>query len=159
MFAIPLLEPPPGGSTAFCLDDDDNLLEPRQLVDLLDQHKALILQSSDTERPWTTDDFGDLVSNMELEYYPYIGGAAPRTIIPVRAGGDIVFTANERYVPIYIYIYIFYTPSGSIASSALWTIIANTKCLPFALSHTYLPYRSTIYQQVPPINRFLSTTN
>ena len=90
--ATPLLEPPPGGTTAFEIDD----LQPRQFVSLLDQHKALILQSG-TSEPWTTDDFGDIVSNLQLEYYPYIGGAAPRTIIPVKAGGDIVFTANERY--------------------------------------------------------------
>lgn len=92
MNATPLLEPPPGGTTAFTIDD----LQPRKFVDLLDQHKALILQSTSNE-PWTTDDFGDLVSNLQLEYYPYIGGAAPRTIIPVKVGGDIVFTANERY--------------------------------------------------------------
>lgn len=91
MLATPLLEPPPGDSTSFLLND----LQPRQFVDLLDQHKALIFKSSGSE-PFTSDDFGDLVSQLQLEYYPYIGGAAPRTIIPVKAGGDIVFTANER---------------------------------------------------------------
>jgi D-xylose reductase len=90
MHATPILEPSLG--SAFTVDD----LHPRQFVDLLDQHKALILQSSSNE-PWTTDDFGAIVSRLQLEYYPYIGGAAPRTIIPVKAGGDIVFTANERY--------------------------------------------------------------
>lgn len=93
MYATPLLEAPPGGTTAFMIDD----LQPRKFVDLLDQHKALILQSAVSNEPWTTDDFGDIVSNLQLEYYPYIGGAAPRTIIPVKVGGDIVFTANERY--------------------------------------------------------------
>jgi hypothetical protein len=94
MLATPLLEPPPGDSTPFALEN----LQPRQFVDLLDQHKALIFKSAGPE-PFTTDDFGDLVANLQLEYYPYIGGAAPRTIIPVKAGGDIVFTANERYDP------------------------------------------------------------
>ena len=92
MNATALLEPSPDGSTSFTIDD----LQPRKFVDLLDQHKALILQSASTE-PWTTDDFGDIITNLQLEYYPYIGGAAPRTVIPVKAGGDIVFTANERY--------------------------------------------------------------
>ena len=92
MNATPLLEPSPGGTMSFTIDD----LQPRTFVDLLDRHKALILQSASNE-PWTTDDFGDILSNLQLEYYPYIGGAAPRTIIPVKAGGDIVFTANERY--------------------------------------------------------------
>ena len=91
--ATPLLESSPGGMKAFVIDD----LQPRQFVDLLDQHKALILQSSNDDEPWTTDDFGDIVTHLQLEYYPYIGGAAPRTIIPVKVGGDIVFTANERY--------------------------------------------------------------
>jgi hypothetical protein len=91
MLATPILEPPPGDSNPFALTD----LQPRQFVDLLDQHKALILKSSGAE-PFTSDDFGDFVSRLQLEYYPYFGGAAPRTVIPVKAGGDIVFTANER---------------------------------------------------------------
>jgi hypothetical protein len=93
MNATPLLETSRGGPTSFTIDD----LTPRTFVDLLDQHKALILQSTTAStEPWTTDDFGDLLTNLQLEYYPYIGGAAPRTIIPVKAGRDIVFTANER---------------------------------------------------------------
>ena len=71
----------------------DNL-QPRHIVDLLDQHKALLLQSSGD--PLSTEDFGQFLVNLKLEYYPYIGGAAPRTIIPVSAGKDIIFTANER---------------------------------------------------------------
>jgi hypothetical protein len=96
MIATPILDPSPGESTSFPIDD----LQPRMFVDLLDQHKALILQSASTDNQqplqWTTDDFGDIVTSLQLEYYPYIGGAAPRTIIPVKVGGDIVFTANER---------------------------------------------------------------
>ena len=87
--ATPLLEP---GSKAFQLND----LQPRKFVDLLDQHKALIIQSQNGEQPLSADDFGDFLVNLELESYPYIGGAAPRTVIPVKAGRDIIFTANER---------------------------------------------------------------
>lgn len=85
--ATPLLE---NKSSSFDIHD----LQPRQFVDLMDSHKALLLHS-DTD-PLSVDDFGNLLVNLKLEYYPYIGGAAPRTIIPVKAGKDIVFTANER---------------------------------------------------------------
>jgi hypothetical protein len=90
-------------STSFTIDN----IQPREFIDLLDQHKVLLLQSQSNHRheqqaqehpPFTTDDFGEFVSNLQLEYYPYIGGAAPRTVIPTKAGGDIVFTANERFV-------------------------------------------------------------
>ena len=52
--------------------------------------------SSDNTTCYTTDDFANLVTLMQCEYYPYIGGAAPRTIIPISSGEDIIFTANER---------------------------------------------------------------
>jgi len=84
--AIPILE---GGST-FQIGKE---LSSKRFVDLLDQHKALIFQS--TGEPLSTEDFGHFVTSLELQYYPYVGGAAPRTIIPVAAGKDIVFTANE----------------------------------------------------------------
>jgi hypothetical protein len=98
ILATPLLEPHSGSANTFTIDN----LQPHQFIDLLDQHKALLFQSSSTTGtgndtpPFTTDDFGDFVSNLQLEYYPYIGGAAPRTVIPTKAGGDIIFTANER---------------------------------------------------------------
>jgi hypothetical protein len=75
-------------------------LKPRTFVDLLDQHKALLFSCADKEQPCLTpEDFGRFVVDLKLAYYPYIGGAAPRSIIPVSAGDgkDIVFTANERY--------------------------------------------------------------
>jgi len=92
--ATPLLEGP--SAVSFVVDDE---LEPRKFVDWLDQHKVLLFQSSDGG-PLTTEDFGQFLVNLQLEYYKYIGGAAPRTIIPVKASPDkdIVFTANERYV-------------------------------------------------------------
>lgn len=72
-------------------------LKPRTFIDLLDQHKALLFSSEDKDKPLTPDDFGQFVVDRKLTYYPYVGGAAPRSIIPVSAGKDIVFTANERY--------------------------------------------------------------
>jgi hypothetical protein len=79
--------------------------QPRTFVDLLDQHKALLFScaaadedSDKTATCLTPDDFGQFVVDLKLTYYPYVGGAAPRSIIPVSAGKDIVFTANERYV-------------------------------------------------------------
>lgn len=69
-------------------------LTPRAFCDLMDQHKALLIQQKgDT---LSIEDFGSMVAGFELEKYPYVGGAAPRTVIPVAAGKDILFTANER---------------------------------------------------------------
>ena len=78
--------------------DTDTTLAPRQFVKLLDQHKALILSAASATTESTvlsTQDFGRLVVGFQLTPYPYVGGAAPRRIIPVDAGQDIVFTANE----------------------------------------------------------------
>ena len=76
--------------------DTDTTLAPRPFVKLLDQHKALILAApATTETVLSTQDFGRLVVGFQLTPYPYVGGAAPRRIIPVDAGEDIVFTANE----------------------------------------------------------------
>ena len=86
----PLLE----GDSAKSFFIDRSELKPRTFVDLLDHHKALLFQSPSSEL--THDDFGQFLVDLQLEYYPYIGGAAPRTIIPVSAGKNIVFTANER---------------------------------------------------------------
>lgn len=89
LLATPLLD---SNSEPFVVED----LQSRKFIDLLDQHKALLFQSQATEPLLSTEDFGSLLVSLQLEYYPYIGGAAPRTIIPVQAGKDIVFTANER---------------------------------------------------------------
>lgn len=80
---------------SFSMQRDE--MTPKRFVDLMSQHKALIISSSDSEKSLTVEDFGSFVVDLKLEHYPYIGGAAPRTIIPVKAGNDIVFTANERY--------------------------------------------------------------
>jgi hypothetical protein len=104
--ATPLLER--GNAVPFPVDL--NRLEPRQFVDLMDKRKALLFHGTTIENGdnsgggssshhlLTTEDFGRFVAGLRLEAYPYVGGAAPRTIIPVSAGKDIVFTANERYV-------------------------------------------------------------
>jgi len=107
--ATPLLDP---AASSFAIDDDDDeqlqAHQPRQFVDWLDQHKVLLLQRDDgdddgdaDDLELTVEDFGRFVVHLQLQEYPYIGGAAPRTIIPVQAapGKDIVFTANERCVP------------------------------------------------------------
>jgi len=80
------------GQEAFTIDKQQ--LTPRNFVDLLDQRKALLFQNASGE--FSTEEFGRFVVDLKLESYPYVGGAAPRTIIPVKAGKDIVFTANER---------------------------------------------------------------
>jgi len=61
----------------------------------LDTHKALLLRAQTGSPSLVTEDFGAFVSGLGLEKYPYTGGAAPRTNIPVSAGKDVVFTANE----------------------------------------------------------------
>lgn len=75
--------------------DTDSSLSPRNFVKRLDRHKALLLQHGTTGSVLTVQDFGHLLVGFQLTPYPYIGGAAPRRIIPVDAGQDIVFTANE----------------------------------------------------------------
>lgn len=86
----PLLD---GGESPAQTEDG---MKPRTFVDLMDRHKALLIQAADGSSPLTPDDFGQFVVDLQLDRYPYVGGAAPRTIIPVSAGKDIVFTANER---------------------------------------------------------------
>eukprot|EP00523_Entomoneis_sp_CCMP467_P007507 CAMPEP_0168720208 /NCGR_PEP_ID=MMETSP0724-20121128/1441_1 /TAXON_ID=265536 /ORGANISM="Amphiprora sp., Strain CCMP467" /LENGTH=650 /DNA_ID=CAMNT_0008766797 /DNA_START=157 /DNA_END=2109 /DNA_ORIENTATION=+ len=62
-------------------------------VDQLDHQKCVLIRCD--EKPLTVEEFGLLVVGFNLTPYPYVGGAAPRSIIPVSAGEDIVFTANE----------------------------------------------------------------
>jgi hypothetical protein len=94
----PLLER--DDAVPFTVDFVDSL-DARQFVEMMDRHKALLFHGTsvgDDEHILTTEDFGRFVAGLQLERYPYVGGAAPRTIIPVSAGKDIVFTANERFV-------------------------------------------------------------
>ncbi|KAL7580999.1 hypothetical protein ACA910_005810 [Epithemia clementina (nom. ined.)] len=64
-----------------------------EFVDSLDHQKALLIRREDN--PLSVEEFADLLVGFNFEGYPYVGGAAPRTIIPVSAGKDIIFTANE----------------------------------------------------------------
>ena len=91
LLATPLLEREK--AKAFAVDS----LSPRTFVDLLDAHKALLFQSNEGSPAKRIDveGFGDFLVSLKLEHYPYIGGAAPRTVIPVKAGDEIIFTANE----------------------------------------------------------------
>ena len=90
--ALPILDP---HGTSFAVTESD--LDGRGFADLLDRHKALVFRRAP---PLSVQDFGSFVVARQLQDYPYVGGAAPRRVIPVEAapGKDIVFTANERYV-------------------------------------------------------------
>uniref|UniRef100_A0A7S2I4B2 NADP-dependent oxidoreductase domain-containing protein n=1 Tax=Helicotheca tamesis TaxID=374047 RepID=A0A7S2I4B2_9STRA len=81
------------------INQSDNIasdtLNTQKFVSLLAQHKALLLRSDDDENPFNVNEFGNFISNLGLESYPYVGGAAPRRNIPVDAGDNIIFTANE----------------------------------------------------------------
>lgn len=117
--ATPLLDP--DASSSFVVDD----LQPRQFVDWLDRHKVLFFQRSDDSEddgesdPLTVEDFGQFVVDLQLQDYPYIGGAAPRTTVPVRAapGRDVVFTANERCVV--ALCFLLFMPNGCDQSLSL----------------------------------------
>jgi len=74
---------------------DYSSLNTQTFALLLAKYKALLLRSDENEAPFTVNDFGNFISNLGLEKYPYVGGAAPRRIIPVDAGDDLIYTANE----------------------------------------------------------------
>lgn len=67
---------------------------PESLLPMLAASKALLLSKNGGDR-LDVEGFGALVAGLNLEKYEYYGGAAPRRVIPVKAGNDIVFTANE----------------------------------------------------------------
>ena len=64
-------------------------------VDLLAKHKAILLRSDEDETPYTVHDFARIIQTLKLDEYEYIGGAAPRRIIPTDVPGVTVYTANE----------------------------------------------------------------
>jgi len=68
-------------------------LDQSSLIHELANHKALLLQSE--EDPWSVHEFGHLLKSFNLKSYPYVGGAAPRRLIPCDAGDDFIYTANE----------------------------------------------------------------
>lgn len=96
--AIPLLE----GESAAPFEVS---LTPRTFVDLLDSRKALLFPSV-----FNVESFGSFLVDLDLKSYPYIGGAAPRTVIPTVAGKDIIFTANE-------------SPPGTPGKAALLSVL------------------------------------
>ncbi len=71
-------------------------LSQDDFVELLAKHKALLIRPDENESI-SVDDFASFMSNLDLEAYPYVGGAAPRRIIPVNVPGgeEMVYTANE----------------------------------------------------------------
>jgi D-xylose reductase len=47
------------------------------------------------ETPLSVEEFGWYLKSLELAPYPYVGGAAPRRVIPCAAGENLMYTANE----------------------------------------------------------------
>lgn len=71
---------------------------PSDLIDWVGRHKESVLQRALTNgavllRGWnvSAEDFADVFESLDLETYPYVGGAAPRHMV-VR---DVVYTTNE----------------------------------------------------------------
>jgi hypothetical protein len=125
----PLLEGSTAANEAAAFSSE---LSPRTFVDWMDRFKALYFEAAapgddngdgddddddddDAIELLTTEDFGQFVVDLKLQYYPYLGGAAPRTVIPCQAGKDILFTANERYGWMdgctYVYILLVVLPA------------------------------------------------
>ena len=74
--------------------DNNVTIDQEHFVALLAKHKALILQSDEGCDPTTVEEFAKIMEKLNLERYEYLGGAAPRTLIPVNANVE-VYTANE----------------------------------------------------------------
>jgi len=70
-------------------------LHQDEFVNLLAKHKALLLRSDNDESPYNVNDFARIIQTLNLEEYEYIGGAAPRRIIPTDIPDVTVYTANE----------------------------------------------------------------
>jgi hypothetical protein len=100
--------------------DTETYMSSPNFVQLMDKHKALLLQGSTI---LSVEDFANITVDLKLSAYPYIGGAAPRTIIPVKAGQgkDIVFTANESYVYIYTVIPVILCLSNSVVQRQIYS--------------------------------------
>lgn len=94
MRIVRLLEVDPNEENCSKLNHEGTL-KSETLLPMLDESKALLIQSDANVGPYTTEDFGAFVAGLNLTPYPYVGGAAPRRVIPVSSGEDIVFTANE----------------------------------------------------------------
>ena len=71
-----------------------NDINQKSFVALVAKHKALLLQADEGRVPFSVNDFARFTEGLQLEKYEYVGGAAPRRLIPVDADVE-VFTANE----------------------------------------------------------------
>jgi hypothetical protein len=143
--AIPLLE----GDSAKPFEVS---LTPRNFVDLLDARKALLFPSV-----FDVESFGSFLVDLKLQSYPYIGGAAPRTVIPTAAGKDIIFTANEsppqEPIPFHHELaqcpdppeYVFFYCETPAQSGGQTPIIDSTKVYRFA-NDTYPDFIETLKQ-------------
>lgn len=71
-------------------------LDQKTFVELLAKHKALLIRPDENEEV-SVDDFARFMFDLDLQSYQYVGGAAPRRIIPVNVPGgeEMVYTANE----------------------------------------------------------------
>lgn len=74
--------------------DNCGTISQEQFVALLAKHKAVLLQSDEGSDPHTVEEFAEFMEGLKLEKYEYLGGAAPRRVIPVKANVE-VYTANE----------------------------------------------------------------
>lgn len=84
---------------------DVKSLDQATFVKLLAGSKALLIRSECSSSPLNVDEFATIISDLGLKSYPYVGGAAPRRIIPVNIPGNdgdgdnnnktMVYTANE----------------------------------------------------------------
>jgi D-xylose reductase len=105
-------------------------------VTLLAKHKGILVRrSSSSEAPLSVDDFGGYLKSLQLAPYPYVGGAAPRRVIPCKAGDDLMYTANEappnatipfhhelaqvQDPPLYLFFYCDLPNSGGGGETAL----------------------------------------
>lgn len=75
---------------------DGESLNQDTFVKLLATSKALLVRADESAgtSPLTVDEFAQTISNLHLANYPYVGGAAPRRIIP-NDSDTMVYTANE----------------------------------------------------------------
>ena len=64
------------------------------LTNLLDSHKALYCDFRNHE-DCSKDEFIQVFMDASYKPFLYEGGAAPRTMIPVKQGSNILYTANE----------------------------------------------------------------
>ena len=70
-------------------------LDQGNFISLLAKHKALILRNKEDKDVFKTNDFAIIVLNLALKYYLYVWGAAPKIIIPIKAGDNLVYIVSK----------------------------------------------------------------